>query len=492
MLDLHVAGVCQQFLQDEGIDAMDWPARSPDLNPIEHIWDIMSRSIHQRHVAPQTVQELADALVQVWEEIPQETILPPHQEHAQAFNHTLHHSIQQQMVCFSCLFSGYKLDHVITLHFHCFALRTPVSPEISPLCREQPVFHLLLLKPTPGSSLWRINEVLHALTQPDDRRLAWWTLKEKPVSTGEKDQTDMLVMMADVPEVTPPQWGQKYSIQNKPRYPSLTEMGILSRETTRDPPVKSEFTVTLNHKVSLEFLLLNSVVVALLQPGLKGDLVIQPQSTVIHFRGGNNSQCTTEHPSLEERAHFVLKIFLRDEGKFELMNMQCTVYGSLLRTSKLRMRVSELENTIVLAKSPKGLISKIYASLLYSDSSGYDSLKLLWERDLERGSEHAWVPRLCCAGLERSNASLQGVCQIEVDEEHISKSRRGEEKKEEEEEETVGIEEGRERGGATLPPCEKILMMVERGRELLAGLIFSCTHLAGTDVPFELNPGKDQ
>ncbi|KAI4886961.1 hypothetical protein NFI96_007821 [Prochilodus magdalenae] len=60
----HVAGVCRQFLQDEGIEAMDWPARSPDLNPIEHIWDIMSRSIHQRHVAPQTVQELTDALVQ--------------------------------------------------------------------------------------------------------------------------------------------------------------------------------------------------------------------------------------------------------------------------------------------------------------------------------------------------------------------------------------------------------------------------------------------
>ncbi|KAI4883548.1 hypothetical protein NFI96_026922, partial [Prochilodus magdalenae] len=68
----HVTGVCQQFLQDEGIEAMDRPARSPDLNPIEHIWDIMSCSIHQ-HIAPQTVQELADALVQVWEEIPQET-----------------------------------------------------------------------------------------------------------------------------------------------------------------------------------------------------------------------------------------------------------------------------------------------------------------------------------------------------------------------------------------------------------------------------------
>ncbi|KAL0174413.1 hypothetical protein M9458_030381, partial [Cirrhinus mrigala] len=60
----HVAGVFSAVSQDEGIDAMDWPARSPDLNPIEHVWDIMSRSIHQRHVAPQTVQELADALVQ--------------------------------------------------------------------------------------------------------------------------------------------------------------------------------------------------------------------------------------------------------------------------------------------------------------------------------------------------------------------------------------------------------------------------------------------
>ncbi|KAI4902132.1 hypothetical protein NFI96_025541 [Prochilodus magdalenae] len=67
--------VCRQFLENEGIDTIDWPTGSPDLNPIAHLWDIMFRSIRCHQVALQTVQELSDALVQILEEIPQDSIL---------------------------------------------------------------------------------------------------------------------------------------------------------------------------------------------------------------------------------------------------------------------------------------------------------------------------------------------------------------------------------------------------------------------------------
>ncbi|XP_066575636.1 protein FAM149A [Amia ocellicauda] len=80
--DLHVLAngtliavrVCRQFLDDEGIDAIDWPSRFPDLSPIENLWDVIYRCIRCRQVAPETVQVLTDALIQVWEEIPQDTI----------------------------------------------------------------------------------------------------------------------------------------------------------------------------------------------------------------------------------------------------------------------------------------------------------------------------------------------------------------------------------------------------------------------------------
>ena len=41
--------VCQRFLDDEGIDTIDRPAHSLDLNPIEYLWDINALGGFQTH-----------------------------------------------------------------------------------------------------------------------------------------------------------------------------------------------------------------------------------------------------------------------------------------------------------------------------------------------------------------------------------------------------------------------------------------------------------
>ena len=53
---------------------MEWPARSPDLNKIEHAWDSLQSAILARPVQPRTLQELKDALVAEWRLVPQNRI----------------------------------------------------------------------------------------------------------------------------------------------------------------------------------------------------------------------------------------------------------------------------------------------------------------------------------------------------------------------------------------------------------------------------------
>ena len=58
-------------LEAEGSECMEWPAKSPDLNSIQHAWHILQRRIMARQHKPNTLQQLQNALVQEWSLIPQ-------------------------------------------------------------------------------------------------------------------------------------------------------------------------------------------------------------------------------------------------------------------------------------------------------------------------------------------------------------------------------------------------------------------------------------
>uniref|UniRef100_A0A9J7X314 Tc1-like transposase DDE domain-containing protein n=1 Tax=Cyprinus carpio carpio TaxID=630221 RepID=A0A9J7X314_CYPCA len=62
----HLAGVCKQFLQDEdhGIPVLNWPANSPDLNPIENLWGIGKRKM--RYARPNNAKGLKATIRATW------------------------------------------------------------------------------------------------------------------------------------------------------------------------------------------------------------------------------------------------------------------------------------------------------------------------------------------------------------------------------------------------------------------------------------------
>ena len=67
----HTARTTTQLLNAHGIQRLDWPSRSPDLNIIENVWSELQRRVRRNGPRPQTVADLRVRITREWMNIRQ-------------------------------------------------------------------------------------------------------------------------------------------------------------------------------------------------------------------------------------------------------------------------------------------------------------------------------------------------------------------------------------------------------------------------------------
>ena len=70
----HRAAIVTNALNLNNITSLHLPAKSPDLNPIEHTWSNLKLRIRKRENPPQTIAQLEAAIREEWDNIPQNFI----------------------------------------------------------------------------------------------------------------------------------------------------------------------------------------------------------------------------------------------------------------------------------------------------------------------------------------------------------------------------------------------------------------------------------
>ncbi|GFV37908.1 transposon Ty3-I Gag-Pol polyprotein [Trichonephila clavipes] len=54
----HKAHLIDKFLESDDIRRINWPSRSPDLKPIENVWEALGTAIATHNSALRTIQGL--------------------------------------------------------------------------------------------------------------------------------------------------------------------------------------------------------------------------------------------------------------------------------------------------------------------------------------------------------------------------------------------------------------------------------------------------
>jgi len=71
----HTSKKAQECLEELELETLDWPAQSPDLNPIEHLWYHLKQQVNTINPPPAGIEELWDRVQQEWLLISKRTVL---------------------------------------------------------------------------------------------------------------------------------------------------------------------------------------------------------------------------------------------------------------------------------------------------------------------------------------------------------------------------------------------------------------------------------
>jgi transposase len=71
----HTCRIAKNWFQEHEVEVLDWPAQSPDLNPIEHLWWHLKRRLGAYPDEPKSILELWERVEMEWEKIPKETCI---------------------------------------------------------------------------------------------------------------------------------------------------------------------------------------------------------------------------------------------------------------------------------------------------------------------------------------------------------------------------------------------------------------------------------
>jgi len=70
----HKAKLIIDYFEENHIETLNWPPQSPDLNPIENLWNWITRKLESEFPFPTTREQLIGYVMEIWDKIPEKIV----------------------------------------------------------------------------------------------------------------------------------------------------------------------------------------------------------------------------------------------------------------------------------------------------------------------------------------------------------------------------------------------------------------------------------